>query len=140
LILFCDSSALVKLYLQEQGSDAIKSHASASEILAVCRIAWVEIMSALARRQRERPQDAAAIAAARQHFETDWPNYLCLELTQELATLAGDYADTFALRAYDSVQLAAAELARREITGEFMFACFDARLLKAARVLGMQAA
>lgn len=54
--------------------------------------------------------------------------------------LAGDYADTFALRACDSVQLAAAEIARRELPGEIQFACFDARLAKAARVLGIEAA
>jgi predicted nucleic acid-binding protein len=140
LILFCDSSALVKLYLQEDDSGAVRSQAAASELLAVCRIAWVEVMSALAKRARERPQDTAAIAKARERFEADWPRYLCLELTQELAELAGDYADTFALRAYDSVQLAAAELARRDMPGELQFACFDLRLIKAARVLGIEAA
>lgn len=140
MILFCDSSALVKLYLQEDGSDAVGSQAAASEVLAVCRIAWVEVMSALARRVRERPQDSAAVATARQRFAADWPRYLCLEVTQELAELAGDYADTFALRAYDSVQLAAAELARRDMPGEVHFACFDARLSKAGKVLGIEAA
>ncbi len=138
MILFCDSSALVKLYLREDGSDAVGSQAAASELLAVCRIAWVEVMSALARRLRERPQDAATIATARQRFAADWPRYLCLEVTQELAELAGDYADTFALRAYDSIQLAAAELARRDLPGELQLACFDARLVKAARVLGIE--
>ena len=140
MILFCDSSALVKLYLQEDDSGAVRSQAAASELLAVCRIAWVEVMSALARRLRERPQDTAAIETARARFQADWPRYLCLELTQELAQLAGDYADTFALRAYDSVQLAAAELARRDMPGDVKFACFDARLVKAARVLGIEAA
>ena len=140
MILFCDSSALVKLYVQEDGSDAVVAQAAASELIAVCRIAWVEVMSALARRLRESPTDAAIIAAARDRFAVDWPQYVCLEVTQELAELAGDYADTFALRAYDSVQLAAAELARRVMPGEVQFACFDARLTKAARVLGIEAA
>lgn len=140
MILFCDSSALVKLYVQEGDSDTVHSQAAASDMLAVCRITWVEVMSALARRLRERAHEAAAIATARQRFEADWPHYICLELTHELAELAGDYADTFALRAYDSVQLAAAELARRELPGELRFACFDARLAKAARVLGIDAA
>lgn len=140
MILFCDSSALVKLYVHEGGSDEMGSRAAASELIVVCRIAWVEVMSALARRLRERPQDAAAIATARQHFAADWPHCLCLEVTQELAELAADYADTFALRAYDSVQLAAAEIARRDMPGELHFACFDARLSKAAKVLGIEAA
>ena len=140
MILFCDSSALVKLYVHEDGSDAVSAQAAASEVLAVCRLTWVEVMSALARRVRERPQDSVAVATARQRFTADWPRYLCLEVTQELAELAGDYADTFALRAYDSVQLAAAELARRDMPGQVHFACFDARLSKAAKVLGIEAA
>ena len=137
MILFCDSSALVKLYVQEEGSDAVALHATASESLAVCRITWVEVMSTLARRSRERAQDTTTLATARRRFADDWPRHLCLELTPELAELAGDYAEAFALRAYDSIQLAAAEIARRSLTGELRFACYDIRLSKAARVLGL---
>jgi predicted nucleic acid-binding protein len=138
LILFCDTSALVKLYVQEEGTDTVAARAEACETLAVCRIAWVETMSALARREREQPTDATAIARARQRFVADWPLYLTLEVTQELVVLAGDYAEAFALRAYDSVQLAAAQTLHLEMPGELEFACFDSRLSKAARVLGIQ--
>ena len=139
MILFCDTSALVKLYLLEDGSDTVASSAAESEALVVCRLTWVEVMSALARRTRERPQDASILAAARQRFVVHWPEFLCLEVTQELTELAGDYADTFALRAYDSVQLAAAQFARRNLAGDLAFACYDIRLSKAARVLGLDA-
>lgn len=137
MILFCDTSALVKLYVREEGTDAVARQAAASEAIAVCRIAWVELMSAMARRSREQPQDAAVLAEARQRFEADWPHCLVLEVTQELVELAGDYADTFALRAYDSVQLAAAQILHREVPGSVRFACFDHRLVKAAKALGI---
>jgi len=140
LILFCDTSALVKLYVHEDGSDAVAAQAAACEALAVCRIAWVEFMSALARRGREQAGDAAALDCARERLAADWPHYLCLELTQPLAELAGDHADAFALRAYDSVQLAAVHTLHRAAPGEIRFACADARLLKAARVLGIEPA
>ena len=140
MILFCDTSALVKLYVREDGTDAVSEQAAASEIVAVCRIAWVEIMSAMARRSREQPQDAAAIAKARQQFATDWPHYFTVEVTKELTELAGDYTDAFALRACDSVQLAAAQTLNREARGQVRFACFDGRLTKAAKVLGIEPA
>ena len=139
MILFCDTSALVKLYVQEDGTDTVTAQAASSEALAVCRIAWVETMSALARRAREQPADAAGIARARQHFVADWPLYLTLEVTQELVVLAGEYAEAFALRAYDSVQLAAAQTLHLEMPGEVAFAWFDSRLVKAAGVLGIRA-
>ena len=56
-----------------------------------------------------------------------------------MVELAGDDAEAFALRAYDSVQLAAVQTLHREVPGEVRFACFDARLSKAAQVLGIEA-
>ncbi len=140
MILFCDTSALVKLYVQEDGTEQVTEQAAASEAVAVCRVAWVEIMSAMARRTREQVQDASAIGLARERFVADWPHYFCLDVTQELVELAGEYADVFALRAYDCVQLAAAQTLHRELPGEVRFACCDGRLVKAARLLGIVSA
>ncbi|MEP7058970.1 MAG: type II toxin-antitoxin system VapC family toxin [Caldimonas sp.] len=138
MILFCDTSALVKLYVDEPETQTMIEHAAASEVVAVCRIAWVEFMAALARRVREQPDDASAIARARRRLTTDWPHYLTLEITPALAELAGEYAEAFALRAYDSVQLAAARTLHAEMPGDVRFACYDGRLVKAARVLGIE--
>lgn len=137
MILFCDTSALVKLYVREDGTDAVTEQVAQCEVVAVSRIAWVEMMSALARRAREQVQDVALLAQVRQQVTLDWPRYLKVELTQPLLELAGDYAEAFALRAYDSVQLASAQTLHREMPGQLKFACFDGRLVKAAGVLGM---
>jgi uncharacterized protein len=59
---------------------------------------------------REYPENNAEIEQARQRFAADWPRYLAIELTEGLVCTAGDHADTFALRAYDAVQLAAVQL------------------------------
>ena len=86
----------------------------------------------------ETPADADAIEAVRASLRADWPNYAIVEITQPLVELAGDYADTFALRGYDSVQLAAARILQEAASEPLRFACFDGRLNKAAHVLGMQ--
>ena len=137
MILFCDTSALVKLYILEDSSREMQALAGAASAIAVCRIAWVEMMAALARRAREFPNDADAIEVVRQRLRTDWPMYVVVEVTQQLAELAGEFADTFALRGYDSVQLAAARTLQDMAGEEIQFACFDTRLGKAARMLGM---
>jgi predicted nucleic acid-binding protein len=137
LILFCDTSALVKLYILEDSSRDMQALAGAASAIAVCRIAWAEMMAALARRAREFPNDADAIEVVRKRLRTDWPRYVVVEVTQALVELAGEYADTFALRGYDSVQLAAARTLQDMAGEEIQFACFDSRLGKAARMLGM---
>lgn len=137
MILFCDTSALVKLYINEQHGDQMRGAVAEADAVAACRIAWAEAVAALARRAREVRADRPVTDAAKAALAIDWPHYLVLEVTQALVERAGDYADTFALRAYDSVQLAAASETARISQSEVQFACYDARLNRAAEVLGM---
>ena len=137
MILFCDTSALIKLYIVEDGSDALKTQLSSVEAVAVCRIAWAEAHAALSRRAREVPKDALTIEQAKAALKADWPHFLVLEIDQPLVERAGEYADTFARRGYDSIQLAAAFETGRISQLPIFFACFDTRLNKAAKLLGM---
>ena len=138
MILFCDTSALIKLYIVEPGSKELKRNATQAEAVAVCRIAWAEAHAALSRRAREVPKDAAITEQAKAALAKDWPRFVVLEVTQALVERAGEYADTFALRGYDSIQLAAAFEARRTSGLPIFFASFDTRLNKAAKLLEMQ--
>jgi len=137
VILFCDTSALIKLYIIEVGSDELKARILEAEAVAVCRIAWAEAHAALSRRAREVPEDALVIEQAKAALATDWPHFVVLDIDQSLVERAGEYADTFALRGYDSIQLAAASEASRISQSPLFFACFDIRLNKAAKMLGM---
>lgn len=137
MILFCDTSALIKLYITEEGSAELKALMQEAEAVAVCRIAWAEAFAALSRRAREVPEDVTTIEQAKAALALDWPHFLVLEIDQSLVEVAGEYADTFALRGYDSIQLAAAFEAGRISQTPIFFACYDIRLNKAAKLLGM---
>jgi predicted nucleic acid-binding protein len=137
MILFCDTSALVKFYVAEAQSEALKALVAQAQAVAVCRIAWAESHAALSRRAREVPADAMSIGHVKQALAADWSRYLIVEVTQAVVELAGEFADTFALRGYDSVQLAAAYHAKQVSRLPVCFSCFDVRLNKAAKVLGM---
>jgi len=138
LIFFCDTSALVKLYVREEFSEEVQAQAALARAVAVSRITWAETMAALARRVRESPIDTDVIETIGANLRADWSRFAIVEVTQSLVELAGEYADTFALRGYDSVQLAAARTLQEAASEELYFACFDARLQKSAKVLGMQ--
>ena len=137
MIVFCDTSALLKLFVEEEHSESMAVTALAAESLAVSRLAWAEVMSAIARRARDMPRDAAALAKARQAFVDGWPDFVTMEVTQRVVEQAGEYAEAFALRAYDSMQLATLQTLRLQVDAEVRFACFDSRLRKAAAVLGI---
>lgn len=140
MILFCDTSALVKLYVREPESEAVLNARRAADTVAVCLVTWAEAHAAFASRARRRPEDAGAIDDARQLLARDWPEYLVLGVTQSLVEQAGIFAEEFALRGYDSVQLAAVYTLRNTTDEPCRFACFDRRLEEAAQALGFPAA
>ena len=139
MILYCDTSALVKLYIAEDRSAEVKSLAEEAEAVAVCRIAWAEYHAAAARRAREITADQEAMERAREALAADWRHYVVMDVTQKVVERAGDFADAFALRGYDAVQLAAAAEAMEVSGQDLTFACLDRRLNKAAGLLGMAA-
>jgi predicted nucleic acid-binding protein len=95
-------------------------------------------MAALARRQREDPNSSADIDEARQHLIHSWPTFSIVELNQPLVETAGRFADVFALRGYDSVQLAAAHQLHLNAEQTVVFACYDRRLNQAAQLLQLE--
>lgn len=137
MIVYCDTSALLKLYVDEAHTPAVEALIAQCEATGVCRIAWAEAHAALARRVREQTDAAAAIETAKSRLARDWPAYLVVEVSQPVVELAADYAENFALRGYDAVQLAACASLARDTQRPVRFACFDLRLNKAARVLGL---
>jgi predicted nucleic acid-binding protein len=138
VILFCDTSALLKLFIDEQGSESMINARSSSKGIAVCRITWAESMAALAQRTRFKGTNQSRLAQARSMFEQAWPGFVIADITQPLVERAGVFAEAFALRGYDSVQLAAAHQLHEQFALPLTFACFDRRLNQAAKLLQLE--
>jgi predicted nucleic acid-binding protein len=135
VILYCDTSALLKLFVDEDGSDCMIKARGASQSIAVCRITWAESMAAFAQRSRYRGANKTALTQSRTAFEHAWPSFAIVDISQPLVEKAGLYAEAFALRGYDSVQLAAAHTLHEQFSLPLTFACFDRRLNQAAQLL-----
>ncbi len=73
------------------------------------RITFVEVVSAISRKQRGGHISATDAAAAKKQFETDYSNeFVSVEISESLIIEAARLAEKHALRGYDAVQLAAA--------------------------------
>ena len=138
MILFCDTSALLKLFIAEQGSESMVKMHSSSVGIAVCRITWAESMAAFAQRTRFKGANQSGLAQARSMLEQAWPGFAIADVTQPLVEKAGVFAEAFALRGYDSVQLAAAHQLHEQCALPLTFACFDRRLNQAAKLLQLE--
>lgn len=71
MVLFLDTSALGKLYIDETDSARVHAAVANAATVAVCRIAWAEACAVLVRRAREIPGDEAALLAAREALARD---------------------------------------------------------------------
>ncbi len=137
---FLDSSALLKRYISETGSSWIQSLTaeSADNLVVVAQITWVEIHSALARRQREGSLNANQVNQILQVFCYEFDNqYQKVGLLPAVMQMAGQLVSRHPLRAYDAVQLASALCILPQIsqvnTATFTFLTADDRLLAVAQ-------
>ena len=134
MTLYLDTSSLVKLYIAETGSDHVRGLVDRAHVVATSIVAYPEVRAAMARRRRERALRPAALAAAKRKLQDDWPKYLAVQATEAVCRAAGELAERYALRGYDSVHLASfLEVARASGVADTEFSSFDDRLTGAAR-------
>jgi predicted nucleic acid-binding protein len=138
---FADSSALVKLYADEDGYHQVRGMAG----IAVAQLARVEVPAALWRKQRmgELSADDARLLTA--DFEADYfgtdsepPRFAAVAAAGRLLDEAARLCASHGLRAYDAVQLSSALAVRRVDRSCGAFAAFDRSLRTAAATEGFQ--
>jgi uncharacterized protein len=145
-VLYLDSSALIKRYQNEPGTDVLNARlqAEAKGLRAVFTsvLTYAEIHAALARRAREQlltPEEAAAVA---DEFDADWVLSLGpIELETNVLGFVRDIVRGFPLRGADAIHLASAlwlrDMARLGVkadqyTGPLIFVSSNKQLARAA--------
>lgn len=139
MILYLDTSAYVRLYIREENHDLVWTAARDASQIAAHLIAYAEMRAALARMQRMGRLIEAEVDAVKDRFECDWRLTLQIVPTEAMVRRAGDLAERFGLRGYDSVHLSAAEsLLTGSGNDPLQFASFDHALNAAAREIGLR--
>jgi predicted nucleic acid-binding protein len=134
--LYLDTSSAIKLYVLEAGSDVVHELVRDAAVVATSAITYAETRAALARLRRERALTIRKYNAAKREFEEQWPSFMTLDATDALCRMAGELAERYRLRGFDSVHLATfAEVARRAGPRETRFSSFDDRMNQAAQTL-----
>lgn len=124
-IVYFDSSALVKLVVEEADSDLAADMWDGCDAALSSRLAYPEVCAALAAAGRNRALDEADLATAERAWEEYWAAIRPVELRPEVERHAGHLARTHALRGADAVHLASAVAIGDP---ELVFAVWDQRL------------
>lgn len=138
--LYVDTSALVKCYIAEDGSDDVIALMADAAAVATSLVTRTEVAAALSKAVRDDRVDEDEAQRAHRKFLREWPDFGRVPVTDALVERADALAWEHGLRAYDSVQLAAA-LACEDMVGalgvDVVLATFDRQLRKAAARAGL---
>lgn len=135
-LVYFDSSALVKLVLEEEGSAVAERLWDASDSAVTSRIAYPEVRAAMAAAVRSQRLTARAATQAVRYWQGDWESIRRVELTPVVEQLAGELAHRHGLRGADAVHLASA----LAVGPTVIMATWDRRLSAAASDAGLSVA
>ncbi|MBI3319288.1 MAG: type II toxin-antitoxin system VapC family toxin, partial [Candidatus Omnitrophica bacterium] len=93
MIAYLDTSAVVKLYVEEGGAATVRRVVQGATQVGTSRVTYAEARAAFARRFRERGFSPSAYAELIRSFEQEWETYVRLDVTEPLIKLAGDLAE-----------------------------------------------
>jgi len=128
-MLYVDSSALLKRYVQEADSEFAESHLLADPEWVTGRHTYVEMRRNIARLDLEEPREV------RDHFEEDWEHFTVVELDEVTTETAATVAESTGIRTLDALHLGCALRLGSEILDVLTF---DVRQAAAARSLGFR--
>lgn len=142
--IYLDTSALVKLFIEEDGSVKVRALAAGrtgAEVLLVSRLGYTEASVSLSRMVHLGRIPASNLPHHQGSLDDYWDQSIQeVALSEEVLEDARQLAQRFPLRTYDAIHLASAREARRMLRGifdgEVKFLAFDSALLKVAESLG----
>jgi predicted nucleic acid-binding protein len=129
---FWDTSALLPLFVSEKESARARSWLRRDPVVVVWTLTRVELLSALARRERKEPTAARALASARARVLAAWEEWSEVVALEPVRQQAERLVFVHPLRAAEALQLAAALVATDSHPDGLSFVTFDERLATAA--------
>ena len=136
---YYDTSALVKQYLHEAGSNRVLELLKSGEKVYTASLTYAETHAAFSQRSREGRLKRQTTRRLALRFDRDWESYDIVVLSENVLQLARQMLYRHPLRSADAIHLASALLlARTSPTARWSFVCADGRLCDAANAEGFE--
>ena len=133
---YFDSSAVVKVYVQESGRAAVLRLLRQREVVASA-ILPVEIRGALRRRVAENVIESSRLPAALQQLARDRAQWNFIAVSTEILKRAEQIVATHAVRTLDAIHIASAQEFARRLQARVPFISADHRQIEAAAAVGL---
>ena len=138
MIVYIDSSALVKRYLAEPASAQVGTLLAEAIVTGTSLISRAEVSAALAKAVRMNWLTRDLAGEALRVFRVQWADLIAVEVTEAVVAQADALAWDHGLRGYDAVHLASALLWQNGLSETVTLATFDRQLWTAAQLVGLE--
>ena len=136
-IIYLDTSALVKQYVQELGSKEVQKLVKSADHSGTSLITRTEMAAALARAVRMKLLPSGEAGTAWDQFLVEWSSLSRLKVSGPIVERAAELAWDYPLRGYDAVHLASAVLWQETLETQITLATFDRELWSAGNKVGL---
>lgn len=134
--LYIDTSALIKLFIQEAYSDEVRRCVESADIIATALLTRAETPAGLNRLARMNILEQKQCETALANFRNEWQTYHRIPITEQIVERAGLLTSQYSLRGYDAVHLACALTWSELLGAPVTVATFDRELRAAAQKSG----
>lgn len=138
MIVYVDTSALVKRYIHETSSDEVIALIDQADAVGTAILTRVEMASALEKAVRLKWVKREIALQSWQDFLDHWPSFTRMNITPGTIERASNLAWEHGLRGYDAVHFASSLTWQETLDAPIMLATFDHDLWKAGEKAGMQ--
>lgn len=133
MIVYFDSSSIVKWFFDEPFSDMARDLKDQTRYCFTSLISYPEVMSAFRRAWKDGRCLESEKILAKDEFIRIWPEVKWVKLSSELVRRAGELVFKHDLRSFDAVHLSSAlSLSSADPSIDLVFSCFDRNLNRAA--------
>ena len=109
-------------------------------LVSTSRITYAETRAAFVRAKQNGLISDNEYTQITRNFIADWEACFTLDITEPIIYLAGDLTERYMIRGFDAIHLASGLILSRKVNDAISFACWDARLWKAAKKEGFEVA
>ena len=138
MILYLDTSALIKKYFSEPGSDEVVSRWRESTGIATFSVAYAEAVASINRKYRETGFGKGRLGNILGAFSRDWNSFIRVDVTDDLNGWIDKIISAHHLRGFDAIHLSSALIIHETVPEEFVFICYDKKLRQAAHREGLE--
>jgi predicted nucleic acid-binding protein len=137
-MIYLDSSALAKRYIQEDGSDGVNALLEEGTVAATSRLAYPEILAEITRRHKAKEIETGAFERIKKAFKSDWASFIVVEFHKDVFQLIHAIILKYGLKGADSVHLSSALWLKKAMKENVVFVAADIELVKAAKAEKLQ--